>query len=219
MLICSACQQHSAQQTWAFVTCYIYKLICCCLNPPPPRPKAHFHSHAACPDASDSKQTCRTHSTLHPFVQNRHDHKDSLQCVAADDATLPGDGILTNLHVTDLHLEGPVPQQTCIFPELRELDLDGGNLTGTIPQFLTTCFNSVNEIDLSYNQVRPHLHTSLSENGCIGALPVCLPFSSLFLLLLWPLLWLLLFLLLISFFLFSSSSCPSYSTTLCCLCS
>lgn len=72
----------------------------------------------------------------------------------ADDATLPGNGILTNLHITDLHIEGPVPNQTCIFPELRELDLDGGNLTGTIPDFLATCFSYVNEIDLSYNQVR-----------------------------------------------------------------
>ena len=74
-------------------------------------------------------------------------------CGLADDATIPGYGIVTNLHVTDLHIEGPVPQQTCIFPELRELDLDGGNLTGTIPVFLTTCFHSINEIDLSYNQV------------------------------------------------------------------
>ncbi len=56
--------------------------------------------------------------------------------------------------MTDLHIEGPVPQQTCIFPQLRELDLDGGSLTGTIPEFLTTCFPVVNEIDLSYNQVR-----------------------------------------------------------------
>jgi len=56
--------------------------------------------------------------------------------------------------VTDLHIEGPVPQQTCIFPQLRELDLDGGSMTGTIPEFLTTCFPVINEIDLSYNQVR-----------------------------------------------------------------
>ena len=56
--------------------------------------------------------------------------------------------------MTDLHIEGPVPQQTCIFPQLRELDLDGGSLTGTIPEFLTTCFPVINEIDLSYNQVR-----------------------------------------------------------------
>ena len=71
----------------------------------------------------------------------------------ADDATEPGNGILTNLHVTDLNIEGPVPNQTCMFGQLRELDLDGGAMTGTIPFFLTQCFPYVNEIDLSYNQV------------------------------------------------------------------
>ncbi len=73
--------------------------------------------------------------------------------VIADDATAPGNGIVTNLHVTDLNIEGPVPNQTCTFGQLRELDLDGGNMTGTIPEFLTTCFPYVNEIDLSYNHV------------------------------------------------------------------
>ena len=74
----------------------------------------------------------------------------------ADDATEPGNGILTNLHVTDLNIERPVPNQTCMFGQLRELDLDGGAMTGTIPFFLTQCFPYVNEIDLSYNQVRQH---------------------------------------------------------------
>ena len=60
------------------------------------------------------------------------------------DDEIGGDGYITNLHVTDLHIEGPVPQQTCIFKFLKELDLDGGNLTGTIPEFLTTCFPEVN---------------------------------------------------------------------------
>ncbi|KAL3131461.1 hypothetical protein ABBQ38_007769 [Trebouxia sp. C0009 RCD-2024] len=70
-----------------------------------------------------------------------------------DDATIPGVGIVTNLHVTDLHITGPVPQQACVFKNLRELDLDGGNMTGTIPEFLTTCFPYLNELDLSYNQL------------------------------------------------------------------
>ena len=80
--------------------------------------------------------------------------------ILADDATLPGNGIVTNLHVTDLRLEGPIPQQTCLFPQLRELDLDGGDLTGSIPEFLTTCFPMINEIDLSYNQARACKHDS-----------------------------------------------------------
>lgn len=75
----------------------------------------------------------------------------------ADDATLPGRGVVTNLHVTDEHITGPVPQQACLFKNLKELDLDGGNLTGTIPEFLTTCFPDLNELDLSYNQVSHEL--------------------------------------------------------------
>ena len=63
---------------------------------------------------------------------------------AGVDDELGGDGYITNLHVTDLHIEGPVPEQTCVFKFLKELDLDGGNLTGTIPEFLTTCFPEVN---------------------------------------------------------------------------
>lgn len=41
----------------------------------------------------------------------------------------------------------------CNFKYLKEFDLDGGSMTGTIPQFLTTCFPELNELDLSYNQV------------------------------------------------------------------
>ena len=61
--------------------------------------------------------------------------------------------MVTNIHITDEHVTGPVPQQACLFKNLKELDLDGGSLTGTIPQFLTTCFPDLNELDLSYNQV------------------------------------------------------------------
>lgn len=84
-------------------------------------------------------------------------------CLSADDATEPGDGILTNLHVTDLNIEGPVPNQTCMFGQVRELDLDAGAMTGTIPFFLTQCFPFVNEIDLSYNQVE----APYQSNNCV----------------------------------------------------
>ena len=37
---------------------------------------------------------------------------------------------------------------------LQEFDVDGGDLTGTIPRELVTCFPQIDEIDLSYNQAR-----------------------------------------------------------------
>ena len=46
----------------------------------------------------------------------------------------------------------------CNFKFLKEFDLDGGDLTGTIPQFLTTCFPELNELDLSYNEVSSITH-------------------------------------------------------------
>ena len=45
--------------------------------------------------------------------------------MAGVDDELGGDGYITNIHITDLHIEGPVPEQTCIFKYLKELDLDG----------------------------------------------------------------------------------------------
>ena len=70
--------------------------------------------------------------------------------------------MVTNIHITDEHLTGPIPQQACLFKNLKELDLDGGNLTGTIPEFLTTCFPDLNELDLSYNQVSHAQSTTAS---------------------------------------------------------
>jgi len=68
---------------------------------------------------------------------------------------LGGDEYITNLHVTDLHIEGPVPEQTCIFKYLKELDLDGGSMTGTIPEFLASCFPEVDNTNINkHNQQR-----------------------------------------------------------------
>ena len=65
---------------------------------------------------------------------------------------LGGDGYITNVHITDEKLEGTLPQAMCGFRWLKEFDLDGGSMTGTIPQWLATCFPELNELDLSYNQ-------------------------------------------------------------------
>ena len=90
-------------------------------------------------------------------VHCEHTRANPDYCCLADNARLPGRGVVTNIHITDLRLTGPVPQQACLFKNLKELDLDGGNLIGTIPEFLSTCLPDLNELDLSYNQVN-HLH-------------------------------------------------------------
>ena len=63
------------------------------------------------------------------------------------------DGWLTNIHISDLRVDGPVPRELCLFRELRELDLDGGRLTGPIPEFLASCFPNLAELDMSFNKV------------------------------------------------------------------
>lgn len=67
------------------------------------------------------------------------------------------DGWVTNLHLSDLRIDGPVPRELCLFSELRELDLDGGRLSGPIPEFVSSCFPNLAEFDLSYNRVRREL--------------------------------------------------------------
>jgi hypothetical protein len=46
------------------------------------------------------------------------------------------DGFVSNIHICDTHIDGPVPRELCAFHRLRELDLDGGQLTGPIPEWL-----------------------------------------------------------------------------------
>lgn len=66
-------------------------------------------------------------------------------------------GYVTNIHVTDQStitpggLDTEVPPEFCLLTELRELDLDGGNLIGEIPSWIPSCFEYLRELDLSYN--------------------------------------------------------------------
>lgn len=41
----------------------------------------------------------------------------------------------------------------CPFSHLREIDLDGGRLTGSLPHWLADCFPHLRELDLSFNQL------------------------------------------------------------------
>lgn len=67
---------------------------------------------------------------------------------------LPGTGDITNVHITDYFVEGPVPlAELCPLITLREIDLDGGNLVGSIPIGFANCFPHLIELDLSYNKL------------------------------------------------------------------
>ncbi|KAJ9513688.1 hypothetical protein QJQ45_015442, partial [Haematococcus lacustris] len=83
------------------------------------------------------------------------------------------DGLLTTVHITDVNLDGPVPRQFCALRNLREFDLDGGQLTGPIPRWLlepnpdpaangTLCGSNIQELDLSSNRLSGTIPPELS---------------------------------------------------------
>lgn len=68
-------------------------------------------------------------------------------------------GRVTTVHVTDLvtgirgGVQTEVPPEFCMLTELREFDLDGNDLVGTIPNWIPACFPHLDELDLSYNKL------------------------------------------------------------------
>lgn len=77
---------------------------------------------------------------------------------------VPGNGELTNVHITDQGIEGEVPlKELCGFKSLREFDLDGGHLTGTIPTGFAECFPKLREIDLSYNRLTGEVPAAIAD--------------------------------------------------------
>jgi hypothetical protein len=92
---------------------------------------------------------------------------------------------VTNVHLSDLNVEGELDalDALCAFSHLRELDLDGGRLTGPIPRWLGRCFPELTELDLSHNRLSgaiprgvwrglPKLRqVKLEDNRLTGAIP------------------------------------------------
>eukprot|EP01023_Acetabularia_acetabulum_P008970 TRINITY_DN1394_c0_g1_i4.p3 TRINITY_DN1394_c0_g1~~TRINITY_DN1394_c0_g1_i4.p3 ORF type:complete len:256 (+),score=34.53 TRINITY_DN1394_c0_g1_i4:936-1703(+) len=62
-------------------------------------------------------------------------------------------GILTNIHLSDQRLEGPIPREFCLFNQLREFDIDGGRFSGPIPEWISFCFPHLAELDMSFNRL------------------------------------------------------------------
>ena len=65
----------------------------------------------------------------------------------------------------DVDIDGPPPRELCLFPRLRELDLDGGKLQGPFPDFVSQCFPTLAELDMSYNRLTgARRHRSLAHS-------------------------------------------------------
>ncbi|KAI8466186.1 MAG: hypothetical protein J3K34DRAFT_434556 [Monoraphidium minutum] len=91
-------------------------------------------------------------------------------------------GLVTNIHITDVNLDGPVPRELCLFEHLREFDIDGGHITGPIPTWIRDCFPRLEELDLSYNRLTGTLPPELAQlpllseikieyNSVVGTIP------------------------------------------------
>ena len=65
-------------------------------------------------------------------------------------------GVLTTIHLCDLGIEGTLESlgpAFCPFKHLREFDMDGSHLTGSLPRWIADCFPHLSELDLSYGRL------------------------------------------------------------------
>ncbi|KAI3425934.1 hypothetical protein D9Q98_007906 [Chlorella vulgaris] len=77
---------------------------------------------------------------------------------------VPGDGTINHIHITDMLIEGPVPlAELCPLTGLVEFDVDGGDLTGTIPSGFAACYPQLIELDLSYNRLTGTLPPEIAD--------------------------------------------------------
>jgi len=58
---------------------------------------------------------------------------------------------ITNFHLPDRGLEGPIPEELKYFANLAEIDLDSNNLIGELPVWMA-CMPNLIEIDIEENQ-------------------------------------------------------------------
>ena len=93
---------------------------------------------------------------------------------------------VTNIHLSDLNIEGTFDSLLtflCPLSHLRELDIDGGRMTGPLPEWLGDCFPKLTELDLSHNNLGGVLPTKpwalmsellqvkLEDNRLTGLIP------------------------------------------------
>jgi Leucine-rich repeat (LRR) protein len=67
------------------------------------------------------------------------------------------------VHISDQKVNGSIPSQLRWFPQLREIDFDGGSLSGPLPEWLGTTFPDLAELDISYNEISGTIPSWLSK--------------------------------------------------------
>ncbi|GAB4817666.1 hypothetical protein N2152v2_004712 [Parachlorella kessleri] len=73
--------------------------------------------------------------------------------LAIRDDNIPGDGLVTHIHMSLTGVEGPPFQEICLFPHVKEWDMKVCNLNGTLPDWVPSCLPVIEEYDLSRNQL------------------------------------------------------------------
>lgn len=72
---------------------------------------------------------------------------------------------------TDLGLEGLAPfSELCAFKYLRELDLDGNELSGPLPDWAPGCWPQLRELDLSWTPLGGGIPSTLATAPLAGTL-------------------------------------------------
>eukprot|EP01025_Chloroclados_australasicus_P014660 TRINITY_DN1688_c0_g2_i2.p2 TRINITY_DN1688_c0_g2~~TRINITY_DN1688_c0_g2_i2.p2 ORF type:complete len:275 (-),score=20.22 TRINITY_DN1688_c0_g2_i2:195-1019(-) len=87
------------------------------------------------------------------FGNWEHMHCRGLTPGKDGDLTNGQPGIVTNIHISDQRVVGPIPRELCLFNQLREFDIDGGRFSGPIPDWLSFCFPHLAELDMSFNRL------------------------------------------------------------------
>eukprot|EP00877_Chromochloris_zofingiensis_P012470 jgi/Chrzof1/7477/Cz02g25120.t1 len=91
------------------------------------------------------------------------------------------DGYVTNIHFSQLNIDGAVPRELCVFKRVREFDMKGGHLTGPLPHW-TECLPGIQEFDLVNNRLTGTLpeyltgmpainEVRLNNNMMVGTIP------------------------------------------------
>jgi len=77
---------------------------------------------------------------------------EGVECRYQEDLPKDVDRVVTNIHITDSQVGGPIPLGIALLPDLIELDMDGNRVSGPlIPQ--VGCLTNLVEIDLANNSL------------------------------------------------------------------